>query len=185
MSDRNLYIYNSDTLFEILSEIKQNLNFEIKIADKKNFNEINLEKSKNSLVITTNSCDDIKNCLKIDHLPQKLSYIIEKINLNFLKKQFIDQSKIEIGKYILDLNSRRIYLEKKSLDLTEKESALLVFINSNKKVSLKKIQKNVWNYSFDLETHTVETHIYRLRKKIFESFSDDNFIKHDKEGYFF
>ena len=185
MSDKNLFVYNSDTLFEILSEINQNLNFEIKNIDKKNFQELNLENSKNNLVITTNSCDDLKNCLKLDNLPQKISQIIEKIKLNFLKKKFIDQSKIIIGKYILNLNSRRLYFENTSLDLTEKESALLVFINSNKKVSLRSIQKNVWNYSFDLETHTVETHIYRLRKKIFKSFKDKNFIKHDKEGYYF
>ena len=71
-----------------------------------------------------------------------------------------------------------------SLDLTEKESNLLIFIKENKKVKLEEIQKKVWGYSTGLETHTVETHIYRLRKKILKSFNDHNFIEHDKEGYF-
>ena len=85
---------------------------------------------------------------------------------------------------MLNLNSRKIYLGNKSLDLTEKEGNLILFINSKKKVNLKDLQKNVWGYSSGLETHTVETHIYRLRKKILEIFKDDNFINHDKYGYF-
>ena len=70
------------------------------------------------------------------------------------------------------------------MNLTEKECDLILFINDNKKVNLKEIQKKVWHYSSDLETHTVETHIYRLRKKMLKSFNDKNFIKYDKKGYF-
>ena len=61
---------------------------------------------------------------------------------------------------------------------------MLIFINKNRKVSLKKIQENVWKYASNLETHTVETHVYRLRKKILEIFNDKNFIKNDRDGYF-
>ncbi len=185
MNPKILFIYNSDTLFKILEEIKQNLNFEIQKIDKQNYNKVILDESKDYLVLTLSSCDRFKNCVKLKQLPLKISNLIEKINLNFLKNQFVNQSKIKIGKYFLDLNSRRLYYENTSLNLTEKESTLLVFINSNLKVSLKSIQKNVWHYSPDLETHTVETHIYRLRKKILEIFKDNNFIKHDKEGYYF
>ena len=120
----------------------------------------------------------------IKDFPKKLSNLIEIINQNFLKNQFLNQSDIKIGKYILNLNSRKINFENKSLDLTEKESNLILFINSKKKASLKDLQKNVWGYSSDLETHTVETHIYRLRKKILKIFNDDSFINHDKFGYF-
>ena len=90
----------------------------------------------------------------------------------------------KIRKYTLDLNSRKIYFENKSLNLTEKESDLILFINSSKRAELKKIQKIVWGYSSDLETHTVETHIYRLRKKMLKNFKDQDFIKHDQDGYY-
>ena len=70
------------------------------------------------------------------------------------------------------------------MDLTEKESKMLLFIEENKKVSLKRLQENVWEYASNLETHTVETHVYRLRKKISEIFKDNNLIKYDKDGYY-
>ena len=184
MSSKTLFIYNSYKLFEILNEIKEYLNFEIYYIDKGDYEKIDSNKFVNYLVVTVNSSDDIKNSLLLDKFPEKLSQIIEKINLNFLKNKFINQSELQIGKYILDLNARKIYLQKKSIDLTEKESDLILFLNSNEKVSLKELQKEVWGYSSDLETHTVETHIYRLRKKILKNFNDNNFIKYNKEGYF-
>ena len=184
MGSKLLLVYNSAKLFEILSEIKENFNFTIRHVGKKEFQTLNLEKLDNYLVISLRSCDGIKNCLILDDLPQKLLKLVEKINLGFLKNQFNNQSELKIGKYVLDFNSRKIYLKNISLDLTEKESDLLIFINVKKKASLKEIQKEVWGYSSNLETHTVETHIYRLRKKMFKNFNDDNFIKHDKQGYF-
>ena len=184
MNSKLLLVYNSIKLFKILIEIKENFNFSIRHVDKKEYEKLNLNELNNYLVISLNSSDGIKDCLIVDKLPQKLSKLVEIINLGFLKKQFNNQSELKIGKYILDLNSRKIYLKNKSLNLTEKESELLIFINDNKKASLKEIQKKVWGYSPNLETHTVETHIYRLRKKILETFDDENFIQHDKKGYF-
>ena len=184
MSSKNLFIYDSIKLFEILNEIKTHFNFEVNYIDKKDYQDTDFKEFKNYLVITTASCEKINNCLMIDKLPEKITRLIEKINLNFLRNQFNNQSEIKIGKYILDLNSRKIYFNEINLDLTEKECDLILFIQSNKKANLKEIQKNVWGYTSDLETHTVETHIYRIRKKMVESFSDDNFIKFDNKGYF-
>ena len=184
MNSKNLFIYDSIKLFEILNEIKENFNFEINHIGKKEYQKLNFDEYKNYLVVTTNNSEKISNCLIINGLPQQINKIVEKINLSFLKNQFNNQSEIKIGKYILDLNSRKIYFNEINLDLTEKESDLILFIQSNKKANLKEIQKNVWGYTSDLETHTVETHIYRIRKKMIESFSDDNFIKFDKKGYF-
>ena len=135
-------------------------------------------------MISTDINEKIENCIIIDNLPKKITKLVEILNLNFLKIQFKNQSEHKIGKYILDLNSRKIYFKDKSLNLTEKESDLILFINSSKRAELKKIQKIVWGYSSDLETHTVETHIYRLRKKMLKNFKDHNFIKHDQDGYF-
>ncbi len=179
-----LFIYNFNELFEILNEIKENLGFEVRLIDENDYKKLNLDDLQNYLIIKKNSCSNIKNCLEIKNLPIKILNLIEKINLCFLRNQFNNQSELRIGKYILDLNSRKIYLENESLDLTEKESDLILYINSNKKVSLKELQQQVWGYSNDLETHTVETHIYRLRKKMLKSFKDNNFIEHDKKGYF-
>ena len=128
--------------------------------------------------------NNIKNCLVLKNLPEKLTSLIEKINISFIRNQFINQSELKIGKYTLDLNSRKIFFETRSLNLTEKETNLIVFINLKKIVNLQDLQKEVWGYSSDLETHTVETHIYRLRKKMDETFKDSNFISHDKEGYY-
>ncbi len=184
MISKNLFIYDSIKLFEILNEIKSNLNFEVNYIDKKEYNKIDFQSYKNYLIITTNSNEKINNCLIIDKLPEKIIKIIEKINLGFLRNQFSSQSEIKVGKYLLDLNSRKINFEKVHLYLTEKECDLILFIQKNKKANLKALQKNVWGHSSDLETHTVETHIYRLRKKMYENFKDDNFIKFDKKGYF-
>ena len=183
MNSKNLFIYDCIKLFEILNEIKENFNFEINYIDKKDYQSTDFYKYKNYLVITTNSCDSIKNCIKINNLPDNINKLIEKINLKFLRNQFNNQSEIKIGKYTLDLNSRKIYLGNINLDLTEKECDLILFIQINKKANLKELQKNVWHHSSDLETHTVETHIYRLRKKMLTNFKDENFIRHDKKGY--
>ena len=184
MNSKVLFIYNFKKLFEILNEIKENLNFEVRFIDEKDYKNLNLNNLQNYLIVKINSTNNIKNCLEIKKLPIKLSNLIEKINLGFLRNKFNNQSELKIGKYILDLNSRKIYLKNIGLDLTEKESDLILFLNLNKNVSLKELQKQVWGYSTNLETHTVETHIYRLRKKMFKKFKDNNFIEHDKMGYF-
>jgi len=121
--------------------------------------------------------------LILENIPIKFEKLVEIININFLKNKFLDQSHIKIGEYNLDLNSRKISLGDKILNLTEREINLIIFIKDQKNVTVKELQKMVWDYSADLETHTVETHIYRLRKKIKETFSDENFITNTKNGY--
>ena len=116
-------------------------------------------------------------------MPIKFEKLIEIINIKFLKNKFLDQSYINIGEYNLDLNSRKISLGNKSLNLTERETNLIIFIKDEQNVTIKELQKMVWDYSPDLETHTVETHIYRLRKKMKETFGDENFILNTSNGY--
>ena len=171
-------------LFEIFNEIKDNLNFNVYLLDNNDLKNFDTKKNKDFLIISTNQNLHIENCLIFNELPEKLTKLLDRINISFLKNKFNNQSDTKIGRYILDLNSRKIRLNKIDLDLTEKECDLILFIQKNKKVNLKEIQKNVWHYSADLETHTVETHIYRLRKKMLKSFKDDNFIRYDKKGYY-
>ena len=104
--------------------------------------------------------------------------------MTFLKKNFKKQSEIKIGSYILNLNSREINCDDKKIFLTERESNLIIFLkNSSKPINISELQNKVWGYSSSLETHTVETHIYRLRKKIKETFGDDKFIVSTLNGY--
>ena len=97
--------------------------------------------------------------------------------------KFLNQSHVKIGEYNLDLNSRKISFRNKSLNLTERETNLIIFIKDKKNVTIKELQKKVWDYSPDLDTHTVETHIYRLRKKMKETFGNESFILNTSNGY--
>jgi hypothetical protein len=115
------------------------------------------------------------------------------LNIFDLKKKIIDliaaykfniNSSIKIKNYLIDKNSREMKNQMGLLNLTEKEINLLELLNQEKKPISKKIILNqIWKYSVDADTHTVETHIYRLRKKILDKFNDENFIKIVKGGY--
>ena len=99
-------------------------------------------------------------------------------------QQYDFQSNYEIKDYKMDLNSRIINKKDQELKLTQREIEVILFLQKNKKpIDVNTLQKQVWGYSEDLETHTVETHIYRLRKKIKKTFDDENFIESLKEGY--
>ena len=183
MNSKILIIYEYQILFEILNEIKENLNFEIKKSNKNEFKNIKFDKKINYLIISSKRHGNLGKCLELDKVPTKLEKVIELININFLKNKFSDQSDLKIGKYKLDLNSRKIILNDKVLNLTERETNLIIFINQKKNVGIKELQKKVWDYSAELETHTVETHIYRLRKKMKDTFNDEEFILYDNNGY--
>ncbi len=104
--------------------------------------------------------------------------------MEILKINYSQKSNINIGKYIINLNSREISLNDKSIKLTEQEIKLLVYLlKSNDKIKVEKLQKEIWKYNSNLETHTVETHIHRLRKKMYENFDDNEFIISNKNGY--
>ena len=174
-------IINNKYLFNILNEINQNLNFKIIDGLSKNFSYENLD---NYLIISTKDKSIKKDQVIISNFPIKLKKLIEIININFLKKNYTSQSSIKINNYILDLNSRTLNSNKSKLDLTEMESNLILFLkNSSQPTNIKRLQKEVWGHVPNLETHTVETHIYRLRKKIKEKFEDDYFINSSKNGY--
>ena len=180
MSTKTLII-NNKYLFDILNEINQNLNFKIIDGLSKNFSYENLD---NYLIISTKDESIKKDQVIISNFPIKLKKLIEIINVNFLKKNYTSQSSIKISNYILDLNSRTLNSNKSKLNLTEMEANLILFLkNSRKPTNIKRLQKEVWGHVPNLETHTVETHIYRLRKKIKEKFKDDYFINSSKNGY--
>ncbi len=183
MISKILIIYEYQILYKILNEIKEYLNFEILNVDKNKFQELEFDKFENYIIVSSVKSLNLKNSFVLENLPIKLDKLIQIININFLKTNFVKKSDVKIGKYKLDLNSRKIILDKLSLSLTEKEVEIIIFINSNSNVTIKELQNNVWGYSLNLETHTVETHIYRLRKKMKDKFGDDVFIQNSQKGY--
>ena len=183
MNSRILIIYEYQILYQILNEISEGLIFEITQSNSKDLKEFKYDPKNNYLIVSKKKIEGIKNSLILENAPIKFEKLIEIINIKFLKNKFLDQSKIKIGEYDLDLNSRKISLGDKSLNLTERETNLIIFIKDKKNVTIKELQKMVWDYSPDLETHTVETHIYRLRKKMKETFGDENFILNTSNGY--
>ena len=183
MISRLLIIYEYQILYQILNEISESLNFEITQFNSKDLKELKDDPKNNYLIVSKKKIEGIKNSLILENVPIKFEKLIEIINIKFLKNKFLDQSNIKIGEYDLDLNSRKISLGDKGLNLTERETNLIIFIKDEKNVTIKQLQKMVWDYSPDLETHTVETHIYRLRKKMKETFGDENFILNNSNGY--
>jgi len=184
MNYQKLIIYDHSELFIILNELKKDLNFEIIEIYKDNLSNLLIEKNESSLIVTQKKISKLHQQIIVNNLPIKISKLMEKFNIEFLKKKFNQQSEINIGDYKINLNSRELLSVKDKIKLTEKESGIILYLSkSNKPISIEELQSKVWGYQSELETHTVETHIYRLRKKIFKVFNDENFIISKKNGY--
>jgi len=184
MNNQNLIIYEFQPLFNILNEMKDQLSFNILNVSKKEYSQLKLDNLENYLIISKNEVINFESQVFIDNYPLKLSKIIETININFLKKKFKNQSEVDLGFYKLNLNSRKMFDDNYELNLTEKEADIIIFLKkSEKPVTINQLQTEVWGHNSKLETHTVETHIYRLRKKISDVFNNDSFIKSTKFGY--
>ena len=181
MSLKTIIIYQNKILHNILNEISENINYKILYAENIDFD---FQKFENYLVITSNKIQELKNQLVFNNFPVNLNAFIENVSIAFLKQEYSSNSRISVGNYELDLNSRVLSFNKKNLDLTEMEANLILFLKkSNEPETVKNLQKKVWGHMPDLETHTVETHVYRLRKKIKDKFQDNNFIKSFRNGY--
>ena len=212
MNKQTINIVGVHTLYNIFEEIKDNLSFNVTNFDKEdNFLKLYRENKidiANSLILTKAENKDLfvkKNNINEQNIflfynkdnnydinleynllkyPIEIYSLIEKINIQLIKQKYNYQSKIKINNYYLDLNSRNIAKKDKSLKLTEREMDIILFLNDKKKPQkINILQSKVWEYSSNLETHTVETHIYRLRKKINNKFKDNKFIISTDEGY--
>jgi hypothetical protein len=190
---QNVFIINFNSLYEILDEIKENLSFKIiKFENEENFkNKLDLDRidclviSKTDHKLLLNDNLTGKNFLDLNDLPLSLKKLLELINIKLIKLKFNQQSNVIIKGYELNLNSKFFSKGSLNLKLTEKEIEVILYLNNTKiKHNVADLQKNIWGYSMDMETHTVETHIYRLRKKISDLFEDEKFILSHKNGYF-
>ena len=184
MINQNLIIYKFNLLFQIFEEIGLDQSFNIISINDENLLHDKIKNFKNYLVISNKKKLDIQNQIILDEKPINISKLVEKINIEFLKLQFNNQSHMKINNYIIDLNSREMQLKDIKLKLTEKETNTILYLSKViKPANVEELQENVWGYQSDIETHTVETHIYRLRKKIFKTFNDNKFIMSVKNGY--
>ena len=211
MIKQNINIVDMPILYNILEEIKDNLSFKIvnyiKLEDFKKF--LNENKVLNNILVVTKfenkdffikkkielnnifffskkniNIIDIENCNIIQY-PINIYSFIEKINIQLIKHEYNFQSDIKVKNYSINLNSKIISRAEKKLKLTEREIEIIIFLKDNDKPQkINDLQNKVWGYSAELETHTVETHIYRLRKKINDNFQDNNFLVSTDKGYF-
>ena len=211
MSVLSISIFGNKSFLEIINEIKlfskfkvkyyEDLNLCVKDAVKQNLLVIFFVSEKNKSFFNENKISYFPSILISK--PSILKGIFsnefsERLNVPFsilefekrvisliAKNEFKKNSSIHLNDYIIDRNERKIMKNDLELQLSEKEINFLVLFSKNKKpISRNLVLKNVWNYSAESETHTVETHIHRLRKKILEKFGDNNFIKNNSKGYY-
>jgi DNA-binding response OmpR family regulator len=207
MHQLNVLFLGSDSFKSTLNELKFNLKFKLSFdSSNLDVNTISkyhvlfihreiLENMKIREIITNSNAVKIlvtdkneKNIIYDDILKlptsiKEINYVIEK---SVAKKTFNKNSSIKIKSFLLDKNEKKLIKDNKSIILTEKEVQLLELLVQNKKpISKNKILNLIWHYSSDADTHTVETHIYRLRKKINDKFMFDKFILNNKDGYYF
>ena len=194
MVNQKLYIINLSNFYNIISELQEHIGYEILKFDSK---EIFFDKYESKSISTENSIlvvheKDynffVKN-LNEDQIiklkpPVNIFTFIENLNVRFIQKKYQDQSNVNVKDFFLDINSRELKKGKSSLKLTERETDMILFLNNSKKpINVETLEKEIWQHSSELETHTVETHIYRLRKKIKAEFGNDDLIKSNKNGY--
>ena len=184
VSLQNLIIYKFSSLYHILEEIGLELNIKVTLVENENSLNEKIKNLTNYLIITNKKYSGVSNQLILGNIPINIFKLVEKINIEFLKIQFNSQSEVKVNNYTIDLNSREMFINENRLKLTEKEINTITYLSkSNKPVSIDELQEKVWSYQSDMETHTVETHIYRLRKKILDKFDDRELIISEKDGY--
>ena len=194
MVNQKLYIINLSNFYDIINELKEHIGYEISKFDSKEifFDEfksksISIENS--ILVVHEKEYNFFVKNVSEDQIiklkpPVNIFTFIENLNVRFIQKKYQDQSNVNVKDFFLDINSRELKKGKSSLKLTERETDMILFLNNSKKpVNVETLEKEIWQHSSELETHTVETHIYRLRKKIKAEFGNDDLIKSNKNGY--
>ena len=192
---QTVHVLEIPTLYKIFNEIKENFSFKISNFEKiedflESLKQKKIDLDNSAILINENKMKFIqskinkRNIFITPNFPIDIQKLVEKINIQLIKQKYNIQSNFNIKQYCLNINSRILSKENNNLKLTEKEIDIILFLYKNKKTTnVSVLQKEVWRYSPDLETHTVETHIYRLRKKIKDGFKDENFILSQKEGY--
>jgi len=184
MTNIKIILYECLDIYKILDELSESLKFTIELAANEKELESLIQNSEAYLIVSKRKQKNFDNQIILDDLPKKINKIIEIINLRILKENFSIKSNVQVGKYLLNLNSREIFLKNEKIKLTEQEVKILFYLKEAKtEMKVEKLQLDIWGYNPDMDTHTVETHIHRLRKKMKDQFNDKNFIISSKNGY--
>ena len=194
MVNQKLYIINLSNFYDIINELKEHIGYEISKFDSKEiffdkYRSQNISIENSILIVHEKEYNFFAKNINEDQIiklepPANIFTFIENLNVKFIQKKYQDQSNVNIKDFLLDINSRELKKGKSSLRLTERETDMILFLNnSNKPINVETLEKEIWQHSSELETHTVETHIYRLRKKIKAEFGNDDLIKSNKNGY--
>ena len=196
MTNQFVSIVEISTLHDVLIEIKSVFSFKIfnfknthDFLNKQNTENLDVLNSiivfkKNNNHLLSSKIIDSKNLIMMDDTPIRIGPLLDKINILLIKKKYNFQSKLNIKDYTINLNSKIISNQVSTLKLTEREIDIILFLKEKEcPQSVNNLQNKIWNYSNTLETHTVETHIYRLRKKFKNHFNDNDFILSLKDGY--
>jgi len=199
-----LLIFGSKSFNESLNEVKEYLNYSLIfydffdksqlidpsisaiIVDSYILDKINLNKINNKPILLLERSDKVKK-FKYDeniNFPISFNDLRNKITKIVSAFKFNINSSLKIKDYILDKNEKKLIKDKIFISITEREVRLIELLFDKKKALTKSyILKKIWNYSENADTHTIETHIYRLRKKIYTKFNDDKFILNFDKGY--
>ena len=211
MDNFTISIFGSKIFLEIINEVKLFSKFKIKYYENLDLCVKDAEKETQLVVFFVNESNkNFFNKIKINNFPLILivesslpenkfsGELVEKLSIPFsildfkkkivvliAKNKFKQDSLIHLRGYVIDKNERKIKKNNLELQLSEKEINCLILFTKGKEPKNKNLLlKNVWNYSTASETHTVETHIHRLRKKILKKFGDGDFIKNNNQGYY-
>ena len=186
-------VFGTQNFNNSLNEIKEYLNFSLVFFDKSTFSNLSVS-TIHSVLVDRDICGDKDILLSINKMNNLPVLLIDKANhpnsVKFVYTESISlplkflEISIKIKEYVLDKNERKLKKKNLSIVITEREIQLIeLLFNEKKPLSKNIILEKVWKYAADADTHTIETHIYRLRKKIFSKFKDENFIVNFKAGY--
>ena len=204
----SLLVFGTKNFINSLKEIKEYLDFSLKFFH----NDIifsDAVSSVNALLIDSDVCNDGKYINLINSVNKKPILLVSKpgvlkkcnythritsplllsdfntwIVSSLTSEEFNKNSSVTIKEYTLDKNEKKLKKNKKFIVITEQEIKLIeLLFYSKDSVTKKKILESAWQYSSNTDTHTIETHIYRLRNKILKKFNDENFIINTNKGY--
>ena len=183
MNNQNLLIYDSQSLYEILNEVSEFLNFNLINISKANFSVHDLDEYDDYIILVNKNSLKNSNQLIFNDYPIKISKLIEKINIEFLKKKFNKQSDIKVGSYVIDTNSRILMKNDIKLDVTEKEINTIIYLVKKQTYKHKRVTRKCVGSSIKVRNSYCRNPYPQAKKKIKDKFNDNNFILSTKNGY--